>query len=69
MDVGVKADIIQLVRRLADAGKGVLMIASEFEELLGACDRILVMRRGRLIDERAADATDLHELTALASGL
>jgi ribose transport system ATP-binding protein len=69
VDVGAKADIIQLVRRLAGEGKGVLLAASEFEELLGACDRILVIRRGRLVGERMTAETDLHELTAMASGL
>lgn len=69
VDVGAKADIIQLIRRLAAAGHAVLIVASEFEELLGACDRVLVLRRGHLIGERAAATTDLHELTALASGL
>ena len=69
VDVGGKADIIQLIRGLADRGHAVLIVASEFEELLSACDRVLVMRRGRLIAERPAAGTDLHELTALASGL
>jgi ribose transport system ATP-binding protein len=69
VDVGAKADIIQLIRRLASAGKGVLIVSSEFEELLGACDRILVVRRGQIISERPVVDTDLHELTALASGL
>jgi ribose transport system ATP-binding protein len=69
VDVGAKAEIIGLIRRLAAAGKAVLIAASEFEELLGACDRVLVLRRGRLAAERRAAETDLHELTALASGL
>ncbi|MEV5484505.1 MULTISPECIES: sugar ABC transporter ATP-binding protein [Streptomyces] len=69
VDVGGKADIIQLIRGLADVGHAVLMVDSELEELLGACDRVLVMRRGQLIAERDTADTDLHELTALASGL
>jgi ribose transport system ATP-binding protein len=69
VDVGAKADIIGLIRRLAAAGKAVVIVASEFEELLGACDRVLVLRRGRLVGERRAADTDLHELTALAGGL
>jgi ribose transport system ATP-binding protein len=69
VDVGAKAEIIGLIRRLAASGKAVLIVASEFEELLGACDRVLVLRRGRLAAERRAAETDLHELTALASGL
>jgi ribose transport system ATP-binding protein len=69
VDVGAKADIIQLIRRLAEEGRGVLMVTSEFEELLTACDRILVVRRGLIVADLAAADTDLHELTALASGL
>lgn len=69
VDVGAKADIIQLIRRLARAGKGVVIVSSEFEELLGVCDRILVVRRGQIISERPVVDTDLHELTALAGGL
>ena len=69
VDVGAKSDIIQLIRRLASAGQGVLIVSSEFEELLGVCDRILVIRRGQIISERSVVDTDLHELTALASGL
>jgi ribose transport system ATP-binding protein len=69
VDVGAKADIIQLIRRLAGASHAVLIVASEFEELLGACDRVLVMRRGRLIAERSAANTNLRDLTSLASGL
>lgn len=69
VDVGVKAEIIQLVRSLADQGRGVVIVTSEFEELLTSCDRILVMRRGRIVADRPAADTDLHELTALASGL
>ena len=57
IDVGAKAEIYQLVRRLAAAGKGILMISSELPEIIGLSDRILVMNRGRLVGEfGAADA-------------
>ncbi|MDR6320315.1 sugar ABC transporter ATP-binding protein [Actinoplanes couchii] len=69
VDVGAKADIIHLVRRMADDGRGVLMVSSEFEELLTACDRILVVRRGRVVADLAVGDTDLHDITARASGL
>jgi ribose transport system ATP-binding protein len=69
VDIGAKADIVGLIRSLAAAGKAVLMVSSEFEELRGACDRIVVIRRGQIVAQRLAAATDLHELTALASGL
>lgn len=48
IDVGAKREMYFLIRRLADEGKIVIVISSEFPELLGLCDRILVMRRGRI---------------------
>ena len=47
IDIGSKAEIIRLVRDLAQAGKGVIVISSELSELLTACDRIVVMADGR----------------------
>jgi len=51
IDVGAKFEIYQLIHDLADRGAGVLVISSELEELIGICDRILVMRRGEIVDE------------------
>src|SRR6185369_15674653 len=51
IDVGVKYEIYQLIHELADGGAGVLVISSEMEELMGLCDRILVMRSGALVDD------------------
>jgi ABC-type sugar transport system ATPase subunit len=48
VDVGAKQGIYQLINELAGRGSGVLMISSELEELIGMCDRILVLARGRL---------------------
>jgi ribose transport system ATP-binding protein len=48
IDVGAKQDIYRLFAQLAQGGMGILIISSELEELLGLCDRILVMRRGEL---------------------
>lgn len=50
IDVGAKHEIYRLIQELAARGAGVLMISSEVEELIGLCDRILVMRRGRIHD-------------------
>ncbi len=68
IDVGAKADILRLVRELSDEGRSVIIVSSEFEELLAVCDRILVMRDGRCIAERSADKTSEHELLLLAGG-
>jgi putative multiple sugar transport system ATP-binding protein len=51
IDVGAKYEIYTIINRLADAGKGVLMISSEMPELLGMCDRVYVMNEGSLIAE------------------
>jgi ribose transport system ATP-binding protein len=48
VDVGSKAQIYEAVARAAAAGKGVLMVSSYLPELLGVCDRLAVMSRGRL---------------------
>lgn len=51
IDVGAKFEIYRLIHQLADGGAGILVISSEMEELMGLCDRILVMRQGSLVDE------------------
>ncbi len=56
IDVGAKFEVYSLINQLAERGAGVLMISSEIEELIGMCDRILVMRRGQIRDE-----IDCHE--------
>lgn len=68
IDVGAKADILALTRRLAASGVAIIIVSSEFEELLAVCDRILVMRDGAIVAERAAAATSDHELVLLAGG-
>lgn len=50
IDVGAKHEVYRLINQLAARGAGVLMISSEVEELIGMCDRILVMRRGEIRD-------------------
>ena len=51
VDVGAKTEIHRQIRALADAGKGVLVISSELEEIVALADRVLVMREGRLVGE------------------
>jgi ribose transport system ATP-binding protein len=68
IDVGAKADILALTRQLAAAGVAIIIVSSEFEELLAVADRIVVMRDGAIIAERAAAATSEHELILLAGG-
>jgi ribose transport system ATP-binding protein len=51
VDVGTKHEIYGLLRRFADGGGGVLFHSTELPELLGTCDRILVLYRGRFVAE------------------
>jgi len=48
IDVGAKFEIYQLINDLAAKGKGVMVVSSEMPELIGICDRILVMSNGRV---------------------
>lgn len=55
IDVGAKAEIEQLIQEFSKSGISVLMISSEIAELERNCDRIIVMREGRVIGELAGD--------------
>ena len=67
IDVGAKYEIYQLIINLAKEGKAVIMVSSEMPELLGVCDRILVMSGGRLAGEVDAKATTQEEIMTLAA--
>ncbi len=68
IDIGARTDILRLIRDLADDGLPVLLVSSEFEELIGICDRILVMRDGLVIAEVDPETTDEAALIQRASG-
>ena len=55
IDVGAKYEIYQLIIDLANRGKVVIVVSSEMPELLGICDRIMVMSGGRLAGEIDAE--------------
>lgn len=54
IDVGAKYEIYTIINELAAAGKGIVFISSEMPELLGMCDRIIVMSEGRFAGELTA---------------
>lgn len=68
IDIGARTDILRLIRRLADQGLAVLLVSSEFEELLAVTDRILVLRDGAIVAEVDPATTDEAGLIQLASG-
>lgn len=57
------------MRELAAKGVAVIIISSEFEEILAVADRVLVMRDGKVVASRAVAEIDDHELMLLASGI
>jgi ribose transport system ATP-binding protein len=69
VDIGAKADISRAVADLAAKGAAVMVAISDFEELLGLCDRVVVIAEGRIIAERRSTDSSEHELMALAGGL
>ena len=67
IDVGAKYEIYQLIIDLANKGKTVIMVSSEMPELLGVCDRIVVMSGGRVAGEVDARNTTQEEIMTLAA--
>ena len=58
IDIGSKSEIVTLIRDLAKSGKAILVLSSELQELLAACDRILVMSDGRIVRDIARHELD-----------
>jgi ribose transport system ATP-binding protein len=67
VDVAARAEIYRAIKELADSGAAVVLVSSDLPELLGLADRILVMRRGRLIAEMNAQQTNQEEVLRLAA--
>ncbi|MFC7399062.1 sugar ABC transporter ATP-binding protein [Chelatococcus sp. GCM10030263] len=67
IDVGTKEEIYRLMRRLADEGAAILFYSTDYAELIGCCDRVLVVYGGRITRELAGD--DLNERALLQSAL
>jgi ribose transport system ATP-binding protein len=66
VDVGAKAEIHAMIRRLADAGAAVMLISSDLEEIVAHSDRVAVMHDGRLTGLLARDACSPQAIMALA---
>lgn len=67
IDVGAKQDVYVLLNELAERGKAILFISSELPELFGVTDRVLVMRRGRLVGNFETKKTNPDEIMHLAA--
>lgn len=67
VDIGAKVEIYQLIEELAAEGAAIIVSSSDPGELLGLCDRLLVMVRGELTADRAADELTMDSLLALTT--
>jgi ribose transport system ATP-binding protein len=67
IDVGSKAQIYELIAKLAAEGRSVVVVSSYLPELFGLCDRIAVMRRGRVVENRAT--TDWTETSLMSAAI
>jgi len=68
IDIGAKSEIYSLINSLADQGAGVLIMSSEFREMNGICDRILVMRKGEFVAELSRKESTTEKIMTLALG-
>ena len=66
MDVGAKDDVVKIVRALRDQGMGVVVVSTEPETVLSMADRILVMKKGRIVKEFAGEAISKDRLLEAA---
>ncbi|SDS15776.1 sugar ABC transporter ATP-binding protein [Microlunatus soli] len=68
IDVGARANIYRLVRQLAANGTGVVVVTSEAEEALHLCNRVLVLREGRIVDECISRESTTDDLIRASLG-
>jgi ribose transport system ATP-binding protein len=68
IDVSVKLEVYRLINELSEAGLAILLISSDFPELLAMSDRVAVIRRGQVVHEAARGTLTEHDLVELAAG-
>ena len=66
VDVGAKSEIYSLIKQFAARGRAVLVVSSEHHELFGLCDRVVVMREGRITGELTPESYSEEQLLRLA---
>jgi ribose transport system ATP-binding protein len=67
VDVGAKAEIYRIINELAGQGVAILVISSELPEVIGVCDRVIVMREGAITGECRGDDVNQEEIMTLAT--
>jgi ribose transport system ATP-binding protein len=69
IDIGTKEQIYKFIAGLAEEGRSIIVVSSEMPELIGICDRILVMRSGRIVGEVTGEHMNENEIVVLATGV
>ena len=64
VDIGSKSELHEIIRNLAEEGMGVIIISDDIPELLHTCNRILLMKKGRMVDEFQSEEITENELAA-----
>jgi ribose transport system ATP-binding protein len=67
IDVGTKQELYRLMRELADQGATILFYSTDYDELIGCCDRVAIMYDGRIV--RELEGAELTETNIIASAL
>ena len=68
IDIGAKAEIYKIIAQLAEQGRTIIMISSELEEILGLCDRVIVLYHGRISAEFERSAFNQEDIIKAAMG-
>ncbi len=69
VDVGAKIEIYQIINELAERGVATIVVSSELPELVGLCDRVIVVREGRIVGNVSGDGINETSLIGLAMGV
>ncbi len=67
IDVGTKGELYQLFRQLADSGTSILLYSTDYDELIGLCDRVMIFYQGRIVRQLQGD--QISETNIVASAL
>lgn len=68
IDIGAKAEIYKIITQLAEQGKAIILVSSELEEILGLCDRIIVLYHGKITAEFERSAFNQEDILKAAIG-
>jgi ribose transport system ATP-binding protein len=69
IDIGTREQIYKFIAVLAEQGRSIIVVSSEMQELIGICDRIIVMRSGQIVGAVTGEHMNENEIVVLATGV